>query len=392
MSTSAVLDQLRTERDQARDAAIAIVSSEDFDPENSDALSGLEERAASLDKQIERLSSLVAANEAADALDGKISKSIKRSGEERSAASVETRQSWGEAFTRSEEFTNYRGRGTSGMYELDGGRWQERALPTGIVDLIAGGLTSAKTVVDLTPPRPPTPLLDAVSQVQVNGNAVEFVVWEKKAGAAAVVPEKGAKPPIEWGPTVTSDTLDTIAGYTQLTRQLIEDFSSVRDYIDGELRREVYMKEEAEAQAALDAAHPQIPNVEGDDLLGSIRVGIADVQSRGYSPNAVMLNPADWAALDNVILGATLNGPQVRSNYWGLTVIPNVNQSEGSALVGDFRTAITHFYRSAIALYVTDSHADTFLSNVFTLLAERRSLTAVVRPAALSDCGVTVVP
>jgi hypothetical protein len=218
--------------------------------------------------------------------------------------------SWGEAFVRSSEFTEYRGRGMSGRFELDTGRWQERALPTGISDLIAGGLHPQATTVAVQPPAPPTPLLDNVSQVQVTGNAVEFVVWAKVAGGAAVVPEKGPKPSIEYGPSVTSDTLDTIAGYTKLTRQLIEDYASVRDYIDGELRREVYMKEESEAVAALNAAHAAIPDVTGEDLLASIRVGIADVQSRGYNPTAVMLNPADWAALDNVILGATLNGPQ----------------------------------------------------------------------------------
>jgi HK97 family phage major capsid protein len=391
MSNTAVLDRLRSERDQARDAAIALVESNEYDPEASDALSSLEERAQSLDTQIERLSSLIQQQEAADALDGKLTKASRRSDEDRGSSGIE-RLTWGEAFVRSEQFTNYKGRGTSAQFELDTGRWQERALPTGITDLIAGGLTSAKTTMQVQPPAPPTPLLDNVSQVQVTGNAVEFVVWAKKAGGAAVVPEKGVKPSIEYGPTVTSDTLDTIAGYTKLTRQLIEDFASVRDYIDGELRREVYMKEEAEAVAALNAAAPGIEDVEGEDLLAAIRVGIATVQSKGYNPTAVMLNPADWAALDNAVMGATLIGPQVRQTYWGLTVIPSATQPEGGALVGDFRTAITHFYRSQIALFATDSDASDFLANVFTLLAERRSLTAVVRPQALADCSATVVP
>ena len=43
-----------------------------------------------------------------------------------------------------------------------------------------------------------------------------------------------------------------------------------------------------------------------------------------------------------------------------------------------------------MALYITDSHASTFLANVFTLLAERRSLAAVVRPDALAEVSVGV--
>jgi hypothetical protein len=46
---------------------------------------------------------------------------------------------------------------------------------------------------------------------------------------------------------------------------------------------------------------------------------------------------------------------------------------------------MAHYTRSAVALYITDSHADTFLSNVFTLLAERRSKTVLVRPLALCE-------
>jgi HK97 family phage major capsid protein len=389
MTNTAVLDRLRQDRDQARDAAIALVESDDYNPDQADALHNLEERATSLDSQIERLSSLIAAQEAADALDGKVAKAGKRAANRDAEPDFGARASWGEAFVRSEEFTTYRGRGSSAIYSFDAGRYQNRALPTGITDLVAAGLSSAKTVVDTTVPAVPTPLLDSISQVQVSGNAVEFVAWRKVAGGAGVVPEKGAKPSVEFGPVVTSDTLDTIAGWTQLTRQMIEDFASVRDYIDGALRREVYLKEEAEAVAALNAAAGSVPDVTGTDLLASIRVGIAEVQSKGYNPTAVMLNPADWADLDNTMVGATLNGPQIRQTYWGLTVIPAMSQPLGGALVGDFRAAITHFYRSAIALYITDSNQDDFLHNLFTLLAERRSLTAVVRPDALADCSAT---
>jgi hypothetical protein len=75
----------------------------------------------------------------------------------------------------------------------------------------------------------------------------------------------------------------------------------------------------------------------------------------------------------------------VRQTFWGLVPIPSTAQSAGTAVVGDFRTAVTQFYRSEVGLYITDSHASTFIANVFTLLAERRSLAAVLRPAALVE-------
>jgi HK97 family phage major capsid protein len=251
----------------------------------------------------------------------------------------------------------------------------------------SGKLTMPTTAVSVQAPSAPTPLLDNVNRVQVTSNAVEYVSWAKTAGGAAVVAEKGNKPSVEFAPTVTADALDNIAAYTQLTRQLIEDAPAVRDMINGELVREIRREEEAQVAAAITAA--TLPTAAGADLLAAIRVGVGTVQAAGYAPNAVLLNPADWADLDNVVMGSTLNGPSIRQNFWGLVPIPSAAQTAGTAVVGDFATAVTQFYRSEIALYISDSHASTFLANVFTLLCERRSLAAVLRPQALVEVAAT---
>lgn len=373
-----VLDQLRSERDQARDTAIALAEADDFDP-TSDTFTALEARSASLDSQIERLVNLYGARDQADALDGRMSRAVTRSQDRESFTPT---LSWGETFTRSEVFTNYPGRGTSSRVEIEQGP-QTRALPTGVADLIAAGWKGGSTQVDATAPPTPTPLLDAMTGVTVSQNAIDVVVWSKVSGGAAKVPEKSPKPPAEWAPVVTPATLDTIAVYTQLTRQLIEDAPAVRDLINGELRREVLIKEEQEAAAALAAA--TLPTASAATLLGAMRVGIATVQSAGYNPSAALINPEDWADLDITILGGTLAGPIVNSSYWGLSLIASTAQPVGTVTIGDFRAGVQHYTRSGVSLYITDSHADTFLSNVFTILSERRSRTLVTRPAALVE-------
>ncbi len=382
MAATTVIDNLRQERDAARDAAIQLAEAEDFDPTSS-AFVELESRSASLDSQIERLQVLLAARDAADALDGQFSKAQRRA-EDRPSGPPRMSESWGELFVRSEEFGNYRGRGQTPQFEIDFDRRQHRALPTGISDLVAAGFTMGKTIVDVTAPAAPTPLLDAVNQVQVSGNSVEFVQFVKKAGGAAKTAEKAVKSSAEWGPTVTPAVLDTYAVWTQLTRQLLEDAPAVRDLIDNELRREVMRAIEADAAAKLVAA--TLPTASGSDLLAAIRVGVGTVQAAGYSPNGVLVNPSDWADLDNVVMGATLLGPQIRQSFWGLVPIPAVSQPEGTATVGDFKAGVSHFYRNAVQVYITDSHAETFTSNVYTLLSEARGLTAVTRPAALCEC------
>lgn len=383
--TTTVLENIRSERDDVRNAAIALAEAEDFNPDDPTFVE-LQTRAADLDRRAATLDGLLSARDAVDAREAREA----RAGRAQRRNDPEARPiSWGEAFTRSEVFTSYPGRGTSGRLVLEDDV-QTRALPTGVADLISAGWKGGTVTVDATAPPTPTPLLDAMTGVTVSQNAIDVVVWAKVSGGAAKVAEKAAKPPAEWAPTVTPSTLDTIAVYTQLTRQLIEDAPAVRSLIDGELRREVLVKEEAEAAAALAAA--TLPTAAGDDLLSAIRVGIGTVQAEGYNPNAALINPEDWAAIDIAILGGTMRGPVINSNFWGLSLIASAAQPAGTATVGDFRAGAQHYTRTGVSLYVTDSHADTFLSNVFTLLAERRSKTLVTRPAALVECTATVVP
>jgi HK97 family phage major capsid protein len=384
-----VLDGLREQRDEARSGAIALAESDSFDPKDEVYLN-LKTRAEALDARITEIAALVEARKNSDALDGRLSKT-----EKRQTASWQVNEaplSFGEAFVRSEAFSEYASspRGRMPKVEMD---FQTRALPTGLGALDTAGLDLGKTTVNTQAPVAPTPLLDNINRVQVTSNAIDYVSWELIAGAAAVAAEGGNKHSVEFGPTVTSDSLDNIAAYTQLTRQLIEDAPSVRDMINGELVREILRAEEAAVATALGAATLTAVTGSagaGDDLLSTIREGVGTVQAAGYFPNAVLLNPADWASLDNAVMGGTLAGPIVRQNFWGLTPIPSTAQTAGTAIVGDFRTGITQFYRSEVALYITDSHASTFLSNVFTLLAERRSLAAVIRPDALASVSVGV--
>lgn len=383
--TASVLEDLMSQRDQARDAAIAIAEADGFTPDDK-TFQDLERSASELDRRVASLTGLIEQRQAADALDGKFAKAHQQrqqQQQQQQAGPVQSRESWGSVFTSAEEFTQYRMKGSSGLVQIEDDAIQSRALPTGLSDLLTAGLKGPISHVDLTPPVAPTPLLDAVTQVQVSGNAIEYVAWAKKAGGAATVAEKAAKPPVEFGPAITAATLEMIATYTQLTRQMIEDLPAVRSLIDSELRREIAREEEEHAATNLAAA--TLPTATGTDLLGGIRVGIGTVQAAGYNPNAVLLNPADYADLDLTVMGATLLGPVIRQSFWGLTPIAATSQPAGTATVGDFKAGVHRYFRSQISLFVTDSHADTFLSNVFTLLAERRSLTAVVRPQALVE-------
>jgi hypothetical protein len=67
---TAVLDRLREERDEVRDAAIALAEADNFNPE-SESFRELERRSADLDGQIEHLAGLLQARQAADGPHGR---------------------------------------------------------------------------------------------------------------------------------------------------------------------------------------------------------------------------------------------------------------------------------------------------------------------------------
>jgi len=285
-------------------------------------------------------------------------------------------RSMGDAFTASEVYNNYPGRGTSSRMTFE-----TRALPSTLTTMAAG--LPPKMRFDLSAAPYPTPLLDLIDTVPVSGNGVETIVWAL-TGAAAVVGEGLAKPSAELAPTVASFTLDTIAVWTQATRQLLEDAPAIAAKINTELARAVSKKMETEAAAALVAA--TIPTATDTvSLTNAIRKGVGIVQAAGYDPNAVLLNPADWARLDIDVFGSTLLGPTMTRTFWGLQPVAANSQPAGTATVGDFSAGVQRYARNGISLYVTDSDQDDFIKNLFKILAEARAKTVVTRPAALVE-------
>ena len=53
-------------------------------------------------------------------------------------------------------------------------------------------------------------------------------------------------------------------------------------------------------------------------LLAAIRVGIGKVEAAGFNPNAVALNPADYAALDVAVMNVANAVPTSQNTFWGM--------------------------------------------------------------------------
>lgn len=249
--------------------------------------------------------------------------------------------------------------------------------------------TKAKFV--LPQPEAPNGLLDVVTRLPVSSNAIELVTYGAPTGAtgAAVVAEGAAKPEAQIAATVTTATVDTLAFWIQATRQLLQDAPAARALIDDQLRRGLVTKVIAELGAAVaGATYTATTGAAKAPLIEVARQGMATVQAAGWTPNAIVCSPLDAAGFDLALYQKTTLGASFGANVWGLEVIPVAGYT-GAPLLGDFKTGVTLLERTGVEVYISDSHADTFIKNVFTILAETRVKAVVTNPTAITKLVVT---
>jgi len=306
---------------------------------------------------------------------------------------LERPKGWGDAFVESDAFQDYAGAGNSKRISLPMSletREAQYGLETRAPIDTGDGIVVPYV---FTPPTPAisTALMGVVGHVTTGSNAVSFVQWAPNPpGAAPIVAEGAAKPEATMTATPTSDTLDTYAHWKEITRQALEDIPQIRTIVETRLRQGLARAIETAIATQLGVAPiPPAQVALGGTLTQAIRKGLAVVQTNGYSPNAVLVNPMDAADIDLGIMGGTLLGPVQTNAMWGLRVVAVPDLPAGTAYVGDFQSAVTVFDRGSADVYLTDSHADNFIKNILLLLAEMRALVTVPEPQAAAECSVS---
>ena len=284
----------------------------------------------------------------------------------------------GDKFINSDEFRSYNGAGASSRVEVELRATIDTATEPGSAWVRPDRLVAPSAGFA-------TPLLNAFNRIVVSSNSIEWVTTGL-APEADIVPEGDEKPEATLISSLDVINLSTIAHWVSATRQVLEDSPALRSYIDTMLMQGVMKKLDAVAGAALTGA--TLPTAEGADLISAVRVGIGTVQEAGFNPGLVVLNPSDYAAMDVDMLSKTLDGDRIRGTYWGLEVVASSQVTAGTAYVGDFGAGTAFFDRNVASLYVTDSHAENFTSNIITILGEARAAAVISNVNAFAECTV----
>ena len=242
-------------------------------------------------------------------------------------------------------------------------------------------------------------------------NAIEFtkeVSFTNSAAEAAEGTEKGESA-LTW--SLVNMPVSTVPHWIKISKQLAADAPALAAYVNTRMAYGVNQKVDTQLVIGDGVA----PNISGtydtgnftahgiaNAALGStlkkcvlIRKVMADLYSAGYPADAIVLNPADWAAIEIELMttaaGQTLysvsEGGQAR--LFGVPVIQAIGMAADTFQVGRFSEAYMVYNREGVVIEMSDSDADNFTKNLITLRAERRLALATEKPAAVRGGDLT---
>ncbi len=263
--------------------------------------------------------------------------------------------------------------------------------PLRVRDVLTNGRTDSATV-------------EFVRKGATTNNAAEVAEATTVAGATA-------KPESAVDLDVVSTSVKTIAHWIPVTRQMLQDAAQIQTFIEAELLYGLRKREDVQLVAGdgagvnlrgiLNTTGIQVANAAyftanplgaAANELDRIRRAVKMSRVTGEAnPNFAFAHPDDvevWDTLKDADGNYLLRsgGPEaggVRS-IWGLTIVETLAVPAGRALVGDGRYAIV-LDKMDGQIFMTDSHSDWFVKNLFAILAESRLALAVTLPAAFVD-------
>jgi HK97 family phage major capsid protein len=235
----------------------------------------------------------------------------------------------------------------------------------------------------------------------ISGNALTYYTLGTLEGTIAGVNEGAKKPQVHVPYDAVTVALQKIAAYYKDTDELLSDAPFLATSIQN---RGVYEFNKAVEAYLVNTVLNASGIVSGPtsvdfDSILTLKQMIA--ASTGYIPDAMIINPADWATLlqtkdgaggtsGQYLLGGPAFGAYGNGDYfanpkvWGLNVIESSAITQGSVIVGAFKAggSVVTKAGEGFRLEVSNSNEDDFIYNRVTVRLEERMVLAVRVPGA----------
>lgn len=235
--------------------------------------------------------------------------------------------------------------------------------------------------------------------IPVSTNMVTSLREDVWTNSAAEVSQGAAKPESDITFEQYNVPITTVAHWIKVTNQLLADAPAIVTYIETRLRDGLAQRIDAQ----LLNGNGTSPNLSGltdsgnytlytptsdDNLVDAVNRAKYALWARGYAPDTVIVNPADWGAMErtresagsgNYLYG--MPGVAAGMNPFGVRVVLSNNMAQGYFWIGNINRAAVLYERQGSIIemgYVNDD----FTKNLVTIRAEERLGLGVDVPSA----------
>lgn len=242
-----------------------------------------------------------------------------------------------------------------------------------------------------------------IPHIPVSSSAVEYLKHTGFTNNAGVVAEGAAKAESTFEFDLATANVVTIAHWTKITEQLAADAPAVTAYINAKMLYGLQLKVDNQIISGTGTStqlggflksgnHTDYSSAvtvpTGANLMDFALLIKTKLDTLGYPPKVLLLNPADWAGL--ALLKDTqkrylLGGPAgvTTKSLWGLPVETTASVPSGKYVMADFALGSTIYDRQEVALEI-DREGDDFRKNLLTIRVERRLGLGVEDAAAIA--------
>lgn len=201
----------------------------------------------------------------------------------------------------------------------------------------------------------------------------------------------------------------SIRTHLYASKQVLDDAPMLASYIDTRLR----YASDVRLDTQLLTGNGTSPNISGmldtgnftaftpttgENALDGINRGIEAVFLADYAPTAIILNPADWFAIERLKVNAGTDDRYIIGNpstglmpvLWGYPVIVSNAMTAGQFLVASFDIAYQQWNRAGTTVQAYEQDGENALKSQVTIVSERRAALASYRPASAQSGALTI--
>ncbi len=217
-----------------------------------------------------------------------------------------------------------------------------------------------------------------------------FYVESAPTGAPDYQTEGAAKAEVNFNLVETICNARYLAGWTQISKQMLQDLPFMNSFLPSVLRREYFKAENGKFYGELATAATGVSTNTGG--IAGIIEDIGVLESNDYDVTGIVLNPADWAALAaTTIPGATQSAVvSFVNNNMIIAGVPVFKASwvpAGKYMLGDWFYA-KKIVVDGLGVNFYEQDQDNVIKNLITVKIESRVCLAVERPDAFIEGNV----